>query len=124
MPDVRKIIEGMGLNAESFDRIRLARGVVGKASYAAAAAILALAAVALQTSNIIILGAVIAAVVILFLAYLFGVLWFAARNPGVALLEGAELIQWRQMDVGMKGETSLPTGPNIEPPPQIGGPTS
>jgi hypothetical protein len=38
-------------------------------------------------------------VVLVFVIYFSGTLWFANRHPGVALLEGAELIQWRQMDL-------------------------
>jgi len=41
-------------------------------------------------------------IVVVFVVYFGGVLWFANRHPGVALLEGAELIQWRQMDIAAK----------------------
>ena len=121
MPDIRKIADGAGLNVEAFDRIKLGRGLVGKSAYVAVAAVLVLGAVALRTSNVSILAAVIAAAVIVFLVFFLGVLQLAAKNPGAALLEGAELIQWRQMDMGIKGVETLPEGPNVEPPPQIDG---
>jgi hypothetical protein len=122
MLDIRKIAEGAGLNAEALDRIKLGRGIVGKSSYVAAAVVLVLGAVALRTSSVALLAVVVVAAVVVFVLFFFGILWFATRNPGLALLEGAELIQWRQMDMGVKGATSVPQGPNTEPPPQIEGP--
>ena len=121
MPDIRKIAEGAGLNVEAFDRIKLGRGVVGKVSYVAAAALLVLAAAALRISGVWLFAGLIGATVIVFLAYIMGILWFATKNPGIALLEGAELIQWRQMEMGVKGVKSIPQEPNIEPPQQIEG---
>ena len=99
---VPEALEHAGINASTLDRIRLARGVVGKTSYVAGAAILALAAVAwgLRDPNYLIADAVL--VVVLFVVYFIGALWFANRHPGVALLEGAELIQWRQMEMADK----------------------
>jgi hypothetical protein len=49
-------------------------------------------------------------IVILFVIYFFGALWFANRNPGLALLEGAELIQWRQLDIAA---SDVPDHPNL-----------
>ena len=123
MPDYRKIAEGVGINVEQFDRVKLGRGVVGKSAYIAAAAILVLAAVALRADGSFVLYAAIGACLIIFLVYFVGVLWFATKNPGAALLEGAELIQWRQMEMGLKGVDALPAAPNVEPPTQIEGPT-
>ena len=122
MPDIRKILEGSGLKVEQLDRIKLGRGVVGKSSYVAAAAFLVLAVAAVRITGSTLFAILIVAAVLLFLIYFIGTLWFAAKNPGLALLEGAELIQWRQMDMGAKGVTSLPTGPNTEPSHHIEGP--
>jgi hypothetical protein len=49
---------------------------------------------------------------ILFVSYLIGVLWFSNRHPGLALLEGADLIQWRQLEMAAKG---LPAAELDEP---------
>jgi len=121
--DIRKILEGSGFKVESIDRIKLARGVVGKVSYVAGAALLVLGALALRVDSAALFGIIAVAAVLLFLAYLVGILWFATKNPGLALLEGAELIQWRQMDMGLKGAESIPDMTNIEAPPQLEGPT-
>lgn len=45
-----------------------------------------------------------ACVFILFLVFLFKVLSWAERNPGVALLDGADLVSWRQIEVSAKGQ--------------------
>lgn len=118
MNTLREALEQSGLDIVRLDRIRLARGVVGKASYVAAAAILVLGALAWRLSeplDLLIAGGVIALV---FVLYFIGVLWFSNRHPGVALLEGAELIQWRQMDIAGKSVRSiadLPVLPGPEP---------
>jgi hypothetical protein len=96
MNPIREALEQSGLNASTLDRIRLARGVLGKTSYVAVAAIAALAL--LRDTNYL-LSVLVTAV---FVVYYGGALWFANRHPGVALLEGAELIQWRQMDIAAK----------------------
>jgi uncharacterized membrane protein YesL len=53
--------------------------------------------------------------VLTFLIVLVGILWFANRHPGVALLEGAELIQWRQMDIAVKSVASIENMPVLGP---------
>src|SRR5947209_6692982 len=98
-PDLQDTLKSAGINASAFDRIRLARGVVGKASYVATAAVIGLAVVAygLKEPTLLIIDAILIAV--LFVTYFAGVLWFAHKHPGAALLEGAELVQWRQLEM-------------------------
>jgi hypothetical protein len=104
---IRETLQQVGINASTLDRVRLVRGVVGKTSYVAAAAVLTLAAIAwrLTDPNLLLVDAGL--VVLIFVLYFAGVLWFANRHPGVALLEGAELIQWRQMDVAAKSGSEI-----------------
>jgi hypothetical protein len=116
LSDIRNLLDQTGLKIEGLDRIRLARGVVGKASYVAAAllAVFGIIAFELRDTNALVgLGALAA---VTFLAYLFCVLRFATRNPGLALLEGAELIQWRQMDMAAKDMPVIPVQPNVAAP--------
>lgn len=98
-PNVRELLESAGISANSLDRIRLARGVVGKASYVAAAALVGLGVVAwgLRDTDLLIKAGML--IVALFAVYFVGVLWFAHKHPGLSLLEGAELIQWRQLEI-------------------------
>lgn len=98
-PELQRRLESAGINTSALDRIRLARGVVGKASYVAGAAVLGLAVVAWGLRNSTFLLVDGALIFSLFLAYLVGILWFANKHPGVALLEGAELLQWHQLEI-------------------------
>jgi hypothetical protein len=116
---VRQGLEAAGVNAESLDRIRLARGVVGKASYVAGAAIIGLAAVAWGLRDPVYLIVDACLILCLFVAYFVGVLWFANKHPGVALLEGAELIQWRQLEIAASDMPAQINNKPSEPPPII-----
>ncbi len=119
MPGLQETLSKIGVSAESLDRIRLAHGVVGKSSYVAVFSILALAVVAYNLRDPTYLIVVACLLLVLFGSYFAGVLWFAHANPGTALLEGAELIKWRQLDMGIKGEPHITPQPNISPPPEI-----
>ena len=55
-------------------------------------------------------------VVLVLLVYFAGTLWFANRHPGGALLEGAELIQWRQMDMAAKSSAQIDSIPVLPEP--------
>jgi hypothetical protein len=120
--DIRDILEKSGVTLGAVDRIRLARGVVGKSSYVAAAALGVLLVLAFRAPVGWMIVALGIAAVVVFLAYFFGVLWFANKNPGLALLEGAELIKWRQMEMGLQGVIALPNEPNTTSTPLIAEP--
>lgn len=109
-PEIEKVLQQAGLSETSLDRVRLSRGVVGKSAYVAAGAllVLAVAGYSLRDSELLILVAVLAFAI--FVVFFVGSLVFAHKNPGIALLEGAELIQWRQMDMAAK---SIPAGVQI-----------
>jgi hypothetical protein len=111
---IKSALEATGISASGLDRIRLARGVVGKTSYVAGAAILALAAIGVvlrEPTFLLAIGGIIAAV---FVVYFAGVIWFAHHHPGESLLEGAELIQWRQMEMAAKDLSLPPPEPQRE----------
>jgi hypothetical protein len=86
--------------------------VVGKATYVAAAAIAALALVAWNLRETWPLLVIAFLIIALFGGYFVGVLWFAHKHPGTALLEGAELIQWRQLDVAA---SNMPRSIDVRP---------
>src|SRR5258708_39403343 len=94
-PNVKHILEAVGVSESSLDRIRLSHGVVGKSSYVAGTALLALLVVAYSLKDSGYLLAIGCFIVLLFFGYFAGVLWFANRHPDMALLEGAEFVKWR-----------------------------
>ena len=101
--DINQVLELLGVKTEGLDRIRLARGVVGKTSYVALAAIFGLAVIAWRlTSDERALLFIAVLIGFIFFAFFVGILRFAKHNPGLALLEGAELLQWRQMEISAK----------------------
>ena len=117
---IREALTRSGINVSMLDRIRLTRGVVGKASYVAAVAVLLLGGIAWGLPDPIyrLVGAGLIALVTV--VYLMGTLWFANRHPGVALLEGAELIQWRQMDIAAKSAAPIENVPVLPEPEKRG----
>jgi hypothetical protein len=102
LSEIDKTLAKAGISAEALDRVRLAQGVVGKTSYVIAAAIFALAVVAfsLKESSYLFGVAIILLLIVVF--YICSILWFAHKHPGESLLEGAELIKWRQLDIAAK----------------------
>lgn len=113
---LQDILKTFGLS-ESVKSIRLSRGVVGRTTYAVVAFLGVVAVAAWRAAPEQLLWvAVIAGAV--FLAYFFGVLVFASKNPGAALLEGAELLHWQKTELAAKGTGPVTgeLGPAIEPP--------
>lgn len=114
---------------EAGRNVRFGKGVVSKTSYIAAFVVAVWGIVAWKWSESLIMdaGLLIAGVA----ATIFGV-WFiggtrrfAERNPELALFEGAELLEWRKMEVAAKGLPAPPNQPLLEDkggPPSGGGP--
>ena len=106
-PDINKILEGLGFQPGALSNVKLGRGVVGKITYIAGAVFAVLAILAIRDPNTWSMMAILGAVVVLFLTFLFSVLKFAAANPSQALLEGAELLQWHKMNMSAKGQLPI-----------------
>lgn len=113
--NLEELLKGFGLPSKSIDRVRLSRGVVGRTTYAIVA-FLAVMAVAFSRASPewVIWLALLTAIV--FVIYFVGVLLFARRYPGVALLEGAELLRWEQTQLAAKGIGPLPPQPPLPAP--------
>ncbi|MBI4608959.1 MAG: hypothetical protein HY726_08125 [Candidatus Rokubacteria bacterium] len=114
--DIQKILEGLGFSGESLERVRLGRGVVGKTTYVALGALALLSIVAWRLNDPQLLLVIAGVGALLFLIYFIGILVFANRNPATALLEGAELLRWRQYDLAAKGLPNPPPTPAIVDP--------
>jgi amino acid transporter len=111
LQQIRDILNGIAPNLEGVNGVHLSQGVVGKTTVAVVAlmGVLGVAAYAAGGQWGVIIIALLAAII--FLVYFVGVLWFANKNPGHALLEGAHLVQWRQMDYGAKDLNVIPDTP-------------
>ena len=115
---IKTALEKVGLSQESIDRVRLGRGVIGRSTYAVGAALAVLGIIAwrIDPKDLLTLAWIAGG---LFAVYFIGALWFSARHPGISLLEGADLLRWRQMDqVAVKGSAAIPIAPSIPDPEQ------
>ena len=97
----------LGKALEAGRNVRLGRGVVSKTSYVAAGLVVVWALVlwkwsanAIMDGGLLFVGCVATAFAVWFIASTRA---FAEKNPALALLEGAELIEWRRMEVAAKG---------------------
>lgn len=103
---------------ESARNVRLGRGVVSKTSYIAVTLLVVWAVVAWRWSESLMLNAgllIIGLVATVFAVwFIHGTRRFAERNPALALLEGAELLEWRKMEVAAKGMSPSKGGPFLE----------
>jgi hypothetical protein len=104
---VDETLKQIGLTAESVSRVKLGNGVVGKATWAfiALAAVLAVAAYRVPDPTYVVYAAVGA-----FFVFFVGVMIFALRNPGAALLEGGDLLLWQTMTQAAKELPNPPAG--------------
>ena len=128
--DVAELLGRFGVGMKDITKIRLGSGIVGKiapmTNYLALALILLGALCVLKGAP---WGACVAFALMAIVVYLVGtavVVRVAARHPDMALLEGAELLAYRQQafEVLVKGRALPkaveiagpdPTGPSIEP---------
>jgi len=117
VPEPGEILRNLGINTNALERVRFAPGVVGNTTYVAAGVFGAIVAVALGLgSHAEIAETLIFGLLGFLVFYLLGTWIFAHLHPDIALLSGSELLKWRQMDMGVQGLTSPPTGPNVLPP--------
>lgn len=117
----------LGKLTETYGRIKFPRGVVGKTSQVMIALLILWAIIALRLSGnswfdpLLVVGLVATAVFIWWARSTQG---FAQRNPGQAMLDGAEFLDYYKFEVQAKGllppgDSPLITDPERPPPPQI-----
>ena len=103
---------------ESSRNVKFGRGVVSKTSYVASFVVAVWLAIALRwgdnmTSNVglMIVGLVATAFAVW---YIRSSQNFAERNPGQALLDGAEFLEYTRMEAAARGVVALPNQPLLE----------
>jgi hypothetical protein len=101
---------------EGATKIKFSGGVVGKVSFVLVAALVVTGVISWKAEIWWIpIAALAVVVIILFVA--LKLIWFAEKHPHAALLEGAELLTWHQMEMAQKGKGILiDTGRPIESP--------
>ena len=113
------VLSQLGVTSESLHKIKLGRGAVGKITVITAAALIAIGGVGLKLSDVGALPILVAigALVLIALAGLGCVLYVITKQPEIAVLEGAELVLYKQITLGVKGHPVLsPPTPVAETP--------
>lgn len=95
-------------------KIKLSGGTVGRVCAVLIAVSLSIAGVGMRTSNDWVAGGAIAAIFLLALVILSKAMSFAEHNPGVALLDGAQLIRHEQLRVAAKGSPEFTVVPETQ----------
>ncbi len=101
------ILEHLGATGEYLQKIKLGRGAVGKIALVSIASVAAIAAVSLKLSTTASLLVAIAVLGIICLASLACIIFVLIRQPEMAVLEGAELVLYKQMTLGTKEQPAL-----------------
>jgi hypothetical protein len=101
-------------SSESLHKIKFGSGAVGKITLAAVFAFLAIGASAFKMGAS---GAVVGviAIVLIFLAMLAAIIYIVQKQPELAVLEGMELVRYKQITIGAKDfkpEKELPPVPD------------
>jgi len=116
----------LGKLTEKFGHVKFPPGVIGKSSYVGIALLVLWAIIAVRLANdtwfspLLMVG-LIATIFVVWLVW--STQRFAERNPGQAMLEGAEFLEYHKFEVQAKGlphigSSPLTTDPG-KPPPQI-----
>lgn len=105
---------------ERASKIRLSGGIVGRVCTVLIVACVSLAAIGVLTRNQWIMGGAIVAILVLALPLLWRIITFAEKNPGVAILDGAQFLKHEQLRLASKDRSDiviLPHTPKIDPSP-------
>ncbi len=101
-------------SAESLHKIKFGSGAVGKIALAAVFAFLALAAASMKMGAT---GAIVdvVAIVVIFVSMVGAIIYIVQKQPELAVLEGMELVRYKQVTIGAKDfkpEKELPPVPD------------
>jgi hypothetical protein len=117
--DPSGILKSVEIGSMGLDRITFGKSVVGMmtTSFISMLAVfgpLAITGVVWGQPNITYIC--IAVIIVAFLFTAISIMIFASRHPTSALLEGAEIVRLRQVEMAAKGLSLPMTQPNTEPP--------
>jgi hypothetical protein len=113
------ILRSVGVNSMGLEKIKFGIGVVGKMTTGLIAVLSVLAvlgALGLICGQFLLSYICLAAIIFFFLFNHVSVMWFSSKHPAVAILEGAELVRYHQVEMAAKGLSLPTTQPNVEPP--------
>lgn len=101
------IFQQLGVSSESLQKIKLGRGAVGKITVIAVAALTTVGLVGWRVSGNAAIMSVVGGLCLIALAALGCVLYVIVKQPDIAVLEGAELVLYKHVTLGAKGEPPI-----------------
>ncbi|HEV8333801.1 MAG TPA: hypothetical protein VGQ22_20425 [Steroidobacteraceae bacterium] len=114
--DPMDVVRGL---ATSYRGVKFGRGVVGKTSYAMLALFGLWALILFRLSDNLIVDALLlgagVAVTLVYMWWVKKTQKFAVENPGLAMLEGAQFLEYQKWEAGIKGLPPL-NSPRIPDP--------
>jgi hypothetical protein len=115
---IREALLGqLGINSESLQKIKLGRGAVGKITVISIAALIAIAGIGSKVSGTTSVLIVVGVLGFISLAALACILYVIIKQPEIAVLEGAELVLYKHVTLGAKGQPALAPGSTPIPEP-------
>jgi len=97
-----KISSHIGASSETLQKVKFGRGTVGKLAIIGVSSLAAISLAAVHlTGNQALIG--IGAMVVITLSVLGLILYVVVYRPELAVLEGTELVMYKQVTLGMKG---------------------
>ncbi|MEO7860170.1 MAG: hypothetical protein ABIU05_06950 [Nitrospirales bacterium] len=113
---LEQLLKDVGIKSETLNSVRLGPGVVGRSATVTAVALIVLAVAAYKLNNEYLLFATVCLAVLICVGFCWWAMRYADRNPGAALLEGAELVTWRMQELASKSIHKLPNTPEVSDP--------
>jgi hypothetical protein len=97
----------LGVTSDTVQKIKFGRGAVGKISIVAVASVTGIAAVGLRGgANFIYMA--MGSIVLITLACLGLIFYIICNRPELAVMEGAELVMYKHVQLAAKGYTPTP----------------
>jgi hypothetical protein len=117
MPENNGVQSWLSKLGESYSQIKFGPGVVGKTSYATIALFILWAIVLIRLSGnawldiVLLFGAIVATCI--YIWWVRKTQAFAENNPELALLEGAQFVEYQKWQAQAKGLPLLPASPPV-----------
>lgn len=92
---------------QTASQVKLSGGLVGRVCTVLFVACIALGTIGALSKSDLIMGAAIVAIFLLLFPMLWKIITFAENNPGVALLDGAQLLKHEQLRLASKNESDI-----------------
>ena len=107
------------LSTKNLSKIKFGRGVVGKVNNLGIVSLIVMAIFACTIKNESMVFAFVIVILGAFLFYCKYVFAFAAKNPEIAVLDGAEFVTYKQVELGSKEITVPQPSSSIERPSKL-----